>query len=35
LAQCRARVTIPGTGRMQSLNVAAAAAILTYLLMGG
>ena len=31
LAACDAIATIPGSGRMQSLNVAAAAAILIYL----
>jgi TrmH RNA methyltransferase len=35
LARCEARVTIPGSGRVQSLNVAAAAAILFYELTGG
>jgi RNA methyltransferase, TrmH family len=32
LALCDARVTIPGVGRLQSLNVAAAAAVLCYAL---
>jgi RNA methyltransferase, TrmH family len=35
LAQCDAAVTIPGSGKVQSLNVAAAAAILMYALTRG
>ena len=35
LAICDAVVTIPGSGRVQSLNVAAAAAILIYQLTRG
>jgi len=35
LAACEEIVTIPGAGRVQSLNVAAAAAILIYALTGG
>jgi RNA methyltransferase, TrmH family len=35
LARCDDIVTIPGSGRIQSLNVAAAAAILLYALSGG